>query len=115
MILSRGKEMSGEGMVKLHMADGECHWNTAKLFQQGKVDKIVVGYALNAQGWHQHTWGEKDGKVVETTPSNFINKKYFGAPLDDKEGAAFAKFAEKNRPGMGMVRTHQGGSIAKRQ
>lgn len=83
--------------------DGHCHWNTAQLFREGKIDAIVTGYAQNFQGWHQHTWGEKNGKIVETTESNLINTRYFGVMLNKTESVAFTKWAEENLPG--KVRT----------
>jgi len=104
-ILSKGKEMSTKGLVKKPMADGQCHWNSSKLFQKGEVDAIVIGYAYNPrQGWFQHTWGEKDGEVVETTSSNFNSTHYYGVALKGDEATAFAEWTEKNPPGGGVVR-----------
>lgn len=102
----------GPPAVRLQgLPDGECHWNAAKLLSEGKIDQIVVGYARNEHGWHQHTWGLKDGKVVETTASNFTNTHYFGAPLTDGEAKAFVKLTGDNPAGGGMVRTSRGGSV----
>jgi hypothetical protein len=85
--------------------DGECHWNVADLFREGKIDAIVIGYAKNrSAGWHQHTWGEKDGKIVETTPSNMSSTHYFGVALDKQDSRAFAAWTKANKPGMGKVR-----------
>lgn len=110
MIARRGMPY-GPAKIRLNgLPDGECHWNTAQLFAEGKIDQIVVGYARNEFGWHQHTWGLKDGKVVETTASNFDNTHYFGAPLDDAEARAFVKLTGDNPSGGGMVRTSRGGA-----
>lgn len=103
-ITSEGKKMSPKGMLKVPMVGGECHWNTSKLFKQGKVDQIVIGYAKGPYGWHQHTWGMKDGKVVETTEGNFDNSEFFGLPLEGEEAGKFAEWVEKNPPGGGVVR-----------
>jgi hypothetical protein len=104
-ILSKGKEMSTKGIIQKPMAAGQCHWNSSKLFQKGEVDAIVIGYAYNPrQGWFQHTWGQKDGKVVETTGDNSNSTHYFGVPLTGDEATAFADWTEKNPPGGGVVR-----------
>lgn len=88
--------------------DGECHWNAAKLFRAGKIDSIVIGYAfnnnMNGRYWFQHTWGLKDGQIVETTPSNWDVRKYFGLNLSKQESKAFADWAKANPPGGGKVR-----------
>ena len=90
--------------------EAECHWNVARLFHDGKIDQVVVGYAENADGWHQHTWGLKAGKVVETTRSNTENKNWYGAPLSNAQSTQFSNYVlkPKNSPGKGNVRTTQG-------
>jgi len=103
-IMKEGKKFSPEDMVKKPMAPGECHWNTSKLFQKGEVDQIVIGYAKQGDEWHQHTWGMKDGKVVETTSGNFGNDELFGLPLEGEEAEMFASWCENNPPGNGAVR-----------
>jgi hypothetical protein len=94
--------------------DAECHWNVAKLFKMGYIDTICVGYAQNEEGWHQHTWGLLDGGVVETTPSNFENSAWFGVPLNEDECKWFVLKCKRNKPGMGMIRTRQGGAVVLR-
>ncbi len=110
-IVKRGELFSTKNKEMVSMRDGLCHWNVAKLFTQGKVDTIVLGYAKNPYGWVQHTWGLKNGYVVETTPSNLGANKYFGMKLSAKEAKAFSTWTEKNRPGKGMVRTVEGGRL----
>ncbi len=105
LILERGKFTSGSGKTQMIGAEGQCHWNTAKLFKDGKIDSIVIGYAHNpSAGWHQHTWGLKSGKIVETTASNVSSTRYFGATLSKSESTKFAHWAEANPPGGGVVR-----------
>jgi len=84
--------------------DGQCHWNTGKLMEQGKIDAVVIGFAKGSQGWHQHTWGTKGGKIVETTASNVGNNHYFGKTLSPAESTSFALWVKKNPPGSGVVR-----------
>lgn len=114
LIIERGKSWT-KGEVDADPAylgpDSQCHWNTSKLFRDGKIDAVVIGYAKNSEGWHQHTWGTKGGKVVETTESNHQNSDWFGAPLSAPQSKKFAEHAlrEGNKPGQGNVRTSSGG------
>ncbi len=79
--------------------NSECHWNVAKLYARGKIDAIGTGYAMMRSGfWGQHTWGIKDGKIVETTPANLGTPKYYGFVMSDKEASGFAKWAKSNPP-----------------
>jgi hypothetical protein len=93
------------------MEEGACHWNVSKLFKEGKIDTIGVGYAKNFQGWHQHTFGLKDNKVVETTDDNLRNTIYYGIPLSKEQSKSFSKFVlqKENKKGNGNVRTIKGG------
>jgi hypothetical protein len=70
----------------------------------GKVDSIVIGYTNNGNGWYQHTWGLKNGRVVETTASNRNNSYYYGLELKKSDADAFADWTELNPPGGGVVR-----------
>lgn len=115
-ILSSGQRRSGRDLHPRNNTflgqDGNCHWNTGRLYAEGKIDAVVVGYARNSQGWHQHTWGVKDGRVVETTLSNTRNLEYYGSQLSSTQSSQFSRFVARpeNRPGNGNVRTNQGGS-----
>lgn len=112
-ILKEGKSFSAKRsrIIKELGEDGECHWNVAELYFGGKIDSIVVGYAKNYQGWHQHTWGLKSEKVVETTWSNIGNEAYFGVTLSKSQAKSFVKLTDKYGPGQGGVRTRKGGSV----
>src|SRR5205085_2023148 len=106
-ILSEGKFISTKGSMEMLGKDGECHQNAGKLFEERKIDAIAIGYARTPPGpwedqWHQHTWGMKDGKIVETTRSNVGNRAYYGVTLSSKESAAFAKFTKANPPDTGF-------------
>lgn len=92
--------------------DGECHWNVAKLFVDGDVDDICIGYTQNFHGWHQHTWGLKGGQIIETTASNLDNYAYYGYKLNKAEAATWSKFVKEHPPGAGFVNTTKGGSLS---
>jgi hypothetical protein len=90
--------------------DEECHWNVSRLYREGKIDSIVIGYTrtpIDAGGsgkWFQHTWGLKNGEVVETTKFNTFNKNYFGVALNKEQADAFATHVLSNTPGDNKVR-----------
>lgn len=113
LLVDKGQLMSTEGFIKIYGENGQCHWNTAKLFEQGAIDNIVIGYTLQHNsrydtiGWYQHTWGLKDGKIVETTFFNAGNEKYYGVVLNKADSAAFAKYTLSKKPGVGAVRKVQ--------
>lgn len=108
-ITKNGRLASGSNKKYMAGNDAQCHWNVAELYSQGKIDAVVIGYAkhpLNQrmggvleQIWHQHTWGIKNGKIIETTKSNMASTEYFGAELNAKEAQAFVSHANKVRPG----------------
>jgi len=90
IIAEKGKPYSTKGKVFKEMRSNQCHANASSLAIRGKVDYMVTGFALSLDGgWRQHSWGIKDGTIVETTYPRFIN--YFGTPLSKKEAKAFAK------------------------
>ena len=100
-----GVEDGIDGLV--HISD--MSWthrvkHPSELFKKGDVDQIVIGYAKDGGRWHQHTWGMKDGKVVETTRGNFGVTEYYGLPLEGEEANKFAEWTAKNAPGQGKVR-----------
>jgi hypothetical protein len=104
MIASRGTQMNGSSALRKLGVDGECHWNTSSLYEAGEVDEIVIGYVYNNEvGWIQHTWGRKNGRIVETNTSVRADT-YFGVPLTPEEAASFARWCRANLPGMGRVR-----------
>lgn len=112
LILKRGvlTDLTKPGVhlgIPLWGKDGECHWNVGALYAKGQVDAIVIGYARNIYGWHQHTWGLKNGQIIETTPSNKNVTHYFGVTLSPEGSVAFAAWTQDHRPGMGAVRAKQ--------
>jgi len=73
---------------------GRCHENVSELWLEKKAGLvgIGVGYALSPDGlWRRHSWGARDGELVETTEARI---QYFGRVL---EGADAQAFAEENR------------------
>lgn len=113
-ILKEGEEFNGAGKYKYKMEDAHCHWNTAKLYAEGKIDAIVIGYSVNdhTKNWIQHTWGIKNNSVVETTRENFNNNYYFGLRLSPAEANAFVAWTSANPPGGGKVRSYTGDMTA---
>lgn len=87
-LVSRGTEPSLP--VKLVSGDvSRCHSNTACLWDENKSKgfKIWTGWVLDDDGiWRQHTWGELQGKIIETTSKR---EKYFGIQLTDEESKKF--------------------------
>jgi SPP1 gp7 family putative phage head morphogenesis protein len=104
-LLERGELQKGTSKKMVHMTDGECHWNIAELYGKDDIDDIVLGYARGPDGdWHQHTWGLKNGKIIETTQGNATATEYYGMKLTKTEAKAFANHAKANPPGGGVVR-----------
>jgi hypothetical protein len=54
-----------------------CHTNASRLFSAGVIDFVCTGYAYTAKDrmWRNHTWGLRDGRVIETTVRR---QSYFG-------------------------------------
>lgn len=47
---------------------GRCHDNCLSLLAKKEIDTWMIGYALSDDArWRHHSWGLKDGKIVETT------------------------------------------------
>lgn len=110
LIAARGRDWTKIGKL-FNGPDGKCHWNVAKLYESGAIDGIVIGYAHNFQGWHQHTWGLIGRSLVETTIDNQINDHWFGVKLGPKRTQIFIDRCRKYGPGMGMIRTTRGGPL----
>jgi len=51
------------------MVEHRCHWNVAELWKQQVIDAVGTGWALSSEEmeWFQHSWGMRDGIIVETT------------------------------------------------
>lgn len=103
-ITSSGKNFDSKSTKFVGMEDGSCHWNVAELYRRGDIDSIVIGYTNNGDAWYQHTWGLKNGKVIETTASNNGNPYYYGLLLSKTEADAFTDWTAANPPGGGVVR-----------
>ena len=105
-ILETGRCFHTDGLRFLWGNDGACHWNVSRLFREGSVSAIVIGYAYHPwrQGWFQHTWAQADGRVVETTRDNEDCTVYFGIALGGEDAEAFAAWTEMHPPGNGVVR-----------
>ena len=58
---------------------GSCHENVAALLQRDELDSGWTGYALSEDGlWRNHSWGQRNGKIVETTEPRLV---YWGVPF----------------------------------
>ncbi len=103
LLLKEGRIFSGSKAF-IEMQVNECHWNVAHLFENKVIDQIVIGYALNYEDiWFQHTWGLKEGVIIETSEVNFVNIKiYFGTILSAPH--SFIKLCKNNPAGNGKVR-----------
>jgi hypothetical protein len=96
ILADRGQMMSKDGWSAQKGKKHACHPNSAKLYDKGKVDTIATGYARGSGGyWYQHSWGIKDGKIVETTVEF---DEYFGVELTKAEATRFAQHQITNKP-----------------
>jgi hypothetical protein len=102
-IQAAGEIVPSHGAIKASMTDHECHWNAAALFAAGKIDAIGTGFTLGARSgsvtqgvWFPHSWGMLKGKIVETTPGNFANTKYFGRVLTGADARKFTATMAKS-------------------
>ena len=97
-IYKRGKFSDSGKAVRRPMRHSNCHGNVSALYQDKKIDHIVTGFALTTDGaWREHTWGLKDGDIVETTVRRLL---YFGKVLDEKEADSFAENARDRIDGL---------------
>ena len=103
LIKNKGQIFIGQKAFVEMSANG-CHWNISKLFEEGLIDHIVIGYALSdSDVWFQHTWGIKDNFIIETSEVNFLHIKfYYGVTLDDP--ISFVELCNSNPQGNGKVR-----------
>lgn len=69
----------------------DCHVNVVRLWREGRAS-IATGYALSEDGlWREHSWGVRDGGVVETTEPR---QCYWGVLINDEDAADYARWAE---------------------
>lgn len=91
VLLSDGEFMYGAGANFQPMKNGECHANSAALWQRSPEQlQIMTGYALTVDGfWRQHTWCLEcaTGRPLETTTTRLA---YYGVVLSDDESKAFS-------------------------
>jgi hypothetical protein len=74
--ISQSKFYLANNVELIKMKQSSCHENCEKLFMEGKIDSCVFGYALSNDGlFRVHSWGLKDGKIIETTEKRLL---YFG-------------------------------------
>ena len=98
-LVKSGAVVSGSGAISILGREHECHWNAARLYAAGKIDAIGTGYVLTERNlWTQHSWGMKDGKIVETVKANVGSSKYFGVVLNRGDAKAFVKCMKANPP-----------------
>ncbi len=85
-MLERGVCRYGSHVVMMPRMSN-VHENIARLSIGGLVDSVCTGYALSQDGvWRQHSWGLKDGVIVETVEPKVA---YFGFTLTDEEENEF--------------------------
>lgn len=86
-IIQRGRVFSPKGARIVSGDRNRCHGNAARLYLQKRGIEIATGYALSEdEVWRQHSWGVKDGKVIETTAPREL---YFGFILTPPEARLF--------------------------
>lgn len=100
--------MYPDGMVRRLLVDGlpfadvplalepgepnDCHGNVVRLWRAGQA-RIATGYALSDDGlWREHSWGVRDGTVVETTEPR---QSYWGVLVDDDDAGDFARWVDQ--------------------
>jgi uncharacterized protein YodC (DUF2158 family) len=96
-----------DGMVRRLLVDGlcfadmpltveagepnDCHGNVVRLWRGGRA-MIASGYALSEDGlWREHSWGVRDGTVVETTEPR---QCYWGVLINDDDAGDYASWVE---------------------
>jgi hypothetical protein len=77
LLRQRGREIAAPVVVA--GADCCCHDNAARLFVEGCIDRLAVGFALRSGGWVQHTWGMRDSTIIEPTCER--RERYWGVVL----------------------------------
>lgn len=95
-ILDRGYFMYGQRAREMIGRAGQCHRNSAELWELNHKEFsvwICTGYALSKNGmWYQHSWlvlknDRKLMEVIETTPVRRV--AYYGFALTDAEAWEF--------------------------
>lgn len=74
---------------KVAKMEGSCHCNVISLLVQESIDHVATGFSLgNDEIWHRHSWGIRDGGIIET---NGEFTKYWGCVLSKNDVVEFAK------------------------
>lgn len=77
--IKKSKFYLAENVKFIKMKQSGCHENCLELFLNNEIDFCVFGYALSDDGlFRSHSWGIKDGIVIETTEPRLL---YFGYVL----------------------------------
>jgi hypothetical protein len=73
-------ELSKQLKKKYHHRIGHCYKNSYKLFANKEIDKLIIGYVRgHSDTMIRHSWGIKDGMVIDTTfrENELITHEYF--------------------------------------
>jgi len=87
-------QVTGGSVVLKELEEGRCHENVAEMWVDKKYDltAVATGYALSEDGlWRQHSWGIRNGEIVETTAPRL---KYFGKSMHGSDADEFARANE---------------------
>jgi hypothetical protein len=87
-------QVTGGSVVLKELEEGRCHENVAEMWVDKKYDltAVATGYALSEDGlWRQHSWGIRNGEIVETTA---LRLKYFGKSMHGSDADEFARANE---------------------
>lgn len=79
-----------EGVSRMRrMRACSCHENASRLWRADHENRLMTGYVLtgDAGGWGQHSWCERDGRIIETTVRRV---RYWGMEMRGEEAARFA-------------------------
>ena len=68
---------NGNNIKIIEMIVSQCHDNVEKLYNKKLVEEKAFGYVLelsnnNDYRWREHSWGLKNGKIIETTHARGI-------------------------------------------
>jgi len=91
-LLDHGNLMPGPVVCRSRdMEPHRCHQNIARLWlQKRKRDALIgisTGYCLSGDLWIQHSWGIREGSLLETLGER---DKYFGIRLEGVDADVFA-------------------------
>lgn len=78
------KLFNTKDLIREPMQQNKCHANVSHCWKAKKIDAFATGYGYvklkSGNGlWLPHSWGMRNGKIVETTPASF--DMYYGVEL----------------------------------